>query len=58
MHLLAAGFAVLALVVMAATSPRSTMIVLVLGVMALVAWWTLAPEPKYENQSPPRVMAP
>ena len=54
----AGALAILALLALAFTSPRATIIVFALGVLGFLAWWTLTPERKYENQPPPRVMAP
>jgi hypothetical protein len=50
--------AALVLMAMASTSPRATMVVLALGILGALAWWALTPEPKYENQLPPRVVVP
>jgi hypothetical protein len=55
---LAVPLAILVLMAMAATSPRATIVLLVLGVLGALAWWTLAPGPKYVNQPTPRVVAP
>ena len=46
------------LVFMAATSPRAFLVVLALALVSFFAWYILSPTPTYENEPPPRVMAP
>ena len=54
----AIGFGTIAFLALAFTSPRASIIVMVLAVMGFIGWWVFAPEVKYENQPPPRVMPP
>jgi hypothetical protein len=53
-----AAVGVLLLLAMSATAPRAFVVILTLAVLSLAAWYIFAPERKYENQAPPRVVAP
>jgi hypothetical protein len=54
----AACIGTIALIALAFASPRATIIVIILATFGFLGWWVFAPETKYENQPPPRVVAP